>query len=118
MKKNPDPVDIHVGIRVKKQRILIGMSQAKLGKALDITFQQIQKYERGTNRIGASRLYKMSLVLGVSVSFFFEEYSKNPTEKSPPFIPHQKKSLKFMEDWAELSLEKKNAIHDLVKQMK
>jgi transcriptional regulator with XRE-family HTH domain len=71
-KKIPNPIDRHVGSRVKTRRVLIGMSQEKLGDALGITFQQIQKYEKGTNRIGASRLQSASTVLGVPVSFFFE----------------------------------------------
>ena len=69
----PDPIDIHVGSRVRLRRTLLGMSQEKLGKALGLTFQQIQKYERGANRIGSSRLYKLSQILSVPVSFFFEE---------------------------------------------
>jgi transcriptional regulator with XRE-family HTH domain len=71
-KKIPNPIDRHVGSRVRTRRVLIGMSQEKLGDALGITFQQIQKYEKGTNRIGASRLQSASMVLGVPVSFFFE----------------------------------------------
>lgn len=71
-KKSPNPVDKHVGSRVRMRRMMIGMSQEKLGENLGITFQQIQKYEKGTNRIGASRLQHISTVLGVSVAFFFE----------------------------------------------
>ena len=69
----PDPIDVHVGSRVRLRRTLMGMSQEKLGNALGLTFQQIQKYERGANRIGSSRLYKLSQILSVPVSFFFEE---------------------------------------------
>lgn len=68
----PHPVDLHVGRRVKLRRTGIGMSQERLGGLLDLTFQQIQKYERGANRIGSSRLYAISRVLEVPVSFFFE----------------------------------------------
>lgn len=71
--KAPNPIDKHVGARVRMRRLLIGMSQEKLGTALGITFQQIQKYEKGANRIGASRLQQMSEVLGVPVSYFFED---------------------------------------------
>ncbi len=70
---HPHPVDIHVGARVRLRRTALGMSQEKLGDAIGLTFQQVQKYERGTNRIGASRLYELSRVLEVPVSFFFEE---------------------------------------------
>lgn len=71
----PHPVDIHVGSRVRMRRTLLGMSQEKLGEALGLTFQQVQKYERGANRIGASRLFEISRILDVPVSFFFEEMS-------------------------------------------
>ncbi len=69
----PHPVDIHVGSRVRMRRTLLGMSQEKLGDALGLTFQQVQKYERGANRVGASRLFQISRILDVPVSFFFDE---------------------------------------------
>ncbi|MGE7416106.1 helix-turn-helix domain-containing protein [Methylobacterium tarhaniae] len=72
MKKAPDPVDRHVGHRVRVRRLLIGVSQEKLGDALGVTFQQIQKYEKGTNRISASRLRQIADMLNVPVSFFYE----------------------------------------------
>ncbi|MDY8107844.1 helix-turn-helix transcriptional regulator [Fulvimarina sp. 2208YS6-2-32] len=72
-KKTPNPIDIHVGSRVRLRRTMMGQSQEKLGEALGITFQQVQKYEKGTNRIGASRLQRISEVLNVPVSFFFED---------------------------------------------
>ncbi len=72
MKKVPNPIDRHVGSRVRMRRILLGMSQEKLGEALGLTFQQIQKYEKGTNRIGASRLQQISTTLNVPPSFFFD----------------------------------------------
>ena len=68
-----NPIDIHVGSRVRLQRMLLGISQEKLGERLGLTFQQIQKYEKGINRIGASRLYDLSQVLGVPVQFFYDE---------------------------------------------
>jgi transcriptional regulator with XRE-family HTH domain len=71
-KKAPNPTDKHVGSRVRMRRMMLGMSQEKLGDALDLTFQQVQKYEKGTNRIGASRLQQISQILQVPVSFFFE----------------------------------------------
>jgi len=70
--KTPNPVDVHVGSRIRLRRTLIGMSQEKLGAGLGITFQQVQKYEKGTNRVGASRLQAISALLGVQPSFFFE----------------------------------------------
>jgi transcriptional regulator with XRE-family HTH domain len=72
-KKSPNPIDVHVGSRVRLRRMMLGMSQEKLGEHLGITFQQIQKYEKGTNRIGASRLQAIARVMGVPVSFFFED---------------------------------------------
>ncbi len=71
--RGPRPVDAHVGRRVRLRRTILGMNQTKLGEALGLTFQQIQKYERGTNRIGSSRLYELSKVLDVPVSFFFDD---------------------------------------------
>ncbi len=68
----PRPVDVHVGGRVKARRTLIGMSQEELGNHVGLTFQQIQKYENGMNRIGASRLWRFSLILGQPISWFFE----------------------------------------------
>lgn len=72
IKKAPNPVDKHVGSRVRMRRMMLSMSQEKLGDALSLTFQQVQKYEKGTNRIGASRLQQISHILQVPVSFFFE----------------------------------------------
>jgi transcriptional regulator with XRE-family HTH domain len=72
-KKKPNPIDIHVGSRVRLRRTMLGMSQEKLGESLGITFQQIQKYEKGTNRVGASRLQQIARVLSTPVSFFFED---------------------------------------------
>jgi transcriptional regulator with XRE-family HTH domain len=71
-KKVPNPIDRHVGSRVRMRRMMLGMSQEKLGDALGLTFQQVQKYEKGANRIGASRLQQISQILQVPVSFFFE----------------------------------------------
>lgn len=67
------PVDVHVGSRVRLRRTMLGMSQEKLGEAVGLTFQQIQKYERGANRIGCSRIYQFSTILDVPVSFFFQD---------------------------------------------
>ncbi|RCK20299.1 transcriptional regulator [Thalassospira lucentensis MCCC 1A00383 = DSM 14000] len=78
----PNPVDIHVGARVRLRRTLLGMSQEKLGEAIGLTFQQVQKYERGANRVGASRLYDLSRVLEVPVSFFFDDMPDEISSKS------------------------------------
>jgi transcriptional regulator with XRE-family HTH domain len=71
--KKPNPVDTHVGSRVRLRRMLLGMSQERLGDSMSLTFQQVQKYEKGVNRIGASRLFQISKILDVPVQFFFEE---------------------------------------------
>jgi len=71
-KKAPNPTDKHVGARVRMRRMMLSMSQEKLGDALGLTFQQVQKYEKGANRIGASRLQQISNILQVPVAFFFE----------------------------------------------
>ena len=71
-KKAPNPIDKHVGSRVRMRRMMLSMSQEKLGDALGLTFQQVQKYEKGTNRIGASRLQQIANILQVPVEFFFE----------------------------------------------
>src|SRR5262245_16754522 len=71
--RRPNPIDVHVGSRVRFRRMLLGMSQEKLGEKLGLTFQQVQKYEKGINRIGASRLFDLAQVLGVTVQFFYEE---------------------------------------------
>src|SRR5262249_28105749 len=79
----PNPVDVHVGNRLRLRRTLLGMSQEKLGEAIGLTFQQVQKYERGANRIGASRLWDLSLVLNCPVSYFYEEMSDGVANSSP-----------------------------------
>jgi ribosome-binding protein aMBF1 (putative translation factor) len=69
----PSPIDVHVGSRIRLRRTLMGLSQERLGEALGLTFQQVQKYERGVNRVGASRLFDLSRVLDVPISFFFDD---------------------------------------------
>jgi transcriptional regulator with XRE-family HTH domain len=85
VKKAPNPIDKHVGSRVRMRRMMLSMSQEKLGDALGLTFQQVQKYEKGTNRIGASRLQQISLILQVPVAFFFE---------GAPNVPGQPEGLR------------------------
>ena len=73
--RSPNPVDVHVGARVRLRRKILRLSQEKLGEELGVTFQQVQKYERGSNRVGASRLWKLSQVLDVPVNFFYDGLS-------------------------------------------
>jgi transcriptional regulator with XRE-family HTH domain len=79
----PDPVDVHVGKRLRLRRTLMGYSQEQLAAAVGVTFQQIQKYERGSNRVSASRLYDIARVLNVPISFFFEDISEDVTDRRP-----------------------------------
>ncbi len=84
----PSPIDVHVGSRIRLRRTLLGMSQERLGEALGLTFQQVQKYERGVNRVGASRLFDLSRVLDVPISFFFDDMPETlsagyPTSQQP-----------------------------------
>ncbi|MBI5165675.1 MAG: helix-turn-helix transcriptional regulator [Magnetospirillum sp.] len=79
----PNPIDEHVGSRVRLRRTLLGLSQESLGEALGLTFQQVQKYERGANRIGASRLFDLSRVLDVPVTYFFDEMPAEMHAASP-----------------------------------
>ncbi len=83
----PHPVDVHVGARVRMRRTLLGMTQTDLGDALGLTFQQVQKYERGTNRISASKLFKLSQVLEVSIEYFFDEMP--PVVAASPMITQE-----------------------------
>jgi transcriptional regulator with XRE-family HTH domain len=76
--RRPNPIDAHVGGRVRLRRMLLGMSQERLGEQLGLTFQQVQKYEKGVNRIGASRLFDLAHILGVPVQFFYDEIPSAP----------------------------------------
>jgi transcriptional regulator with XRE-family HTH domain len=89
----PNPVDVHVGSRVRLRRTLLGMSQEKLGEAIGLTFQQVQKYERGANRVGASRLFDLSRVLDVPVGFFFDEMPADVAASSPAQHPGRGRPL-------------------------
>ncbi len=81
--RRANPVDVHVGSRVRLRRMLLGMSQEKLGDQLGLTFQQVQKYEKGVNRIGASRLFDLAQVLGVPIQFFYDEAPAGSGVQSP-----------------------------------
>tara|TARA_Y100000817_G_scaffold244300_1_gene196260 strand:- start:118 stop:612 length:495 start_codon:yes stop_codon:yes gene_type:complete len=93
----PNPVDVHVGSRVRKRRTLLGMSQEKLGEAIGLTFQQVQKYERGANRIGASRLWDLSRVLECPISLFFEEMDESTAGSSPRNLNIESPDIKTQE---------------------
>jgi transcriptional regulator with XRE-family HTH domain len=82
----PNPIDVHVGGRVRLRRTLLGMTQEQLGEAIGLTFQQVQKYERGANRVGASRLFDLSRVLEIPVSFFFDDLKDEAKASSPAAV--------------------------------
>ena len=92
----PHPVDVHVGGLVRQRRTLLGMSQEKLGDALGLTFQQVQKNERGVNRIGSSRLYQLSLIFGVPVSEFFEGLEKKASRRSSKDVMVKRETLELV----------------------
>jgi transcriptional regulator with XRE-family HTH domain len=77
----PHPIDVHVGARIRVRRTLLGLSQEKLGEMIGLTFQQVQKYERGSNRVGASRLFDLARVLDVPMSYFFEDMDEKPAAR-------------------------------------
>jgi transcriptional regulator with XRE-family HTH domain len=106
----PSPIDVHVGSRIRLRRTLLAMSQERLGDALGLTFQQVQKYERGMNRVGASRLFDLSRVLDVPISFFFDDMPETVSgagaerravgllEDQAP-LGHRSRSLRTCEAW-------------------
>lgn len=109
-----NPIDIHVGARVKQRRNLLGLSQEKLGDAIGLTFQQVQKYERGANRIGASRLFDISRVLNVPITYFFEEMDdlsggSTPTvsikgaSAGPPDLLNEKETLELVRAYYQIT---------------
>lgn len=126
----PHPIDIHVGKRLRQRRTILGMSQEAIGDAIGVTFQQIQKYERGVNRIGSSRLYEFSRILSVPVAYFFEELEKGPSltpntvglsEEAPPFA-HDKissrETLEIMRAYYRISDPRvRKRVFDLVKSL-
>ena len=116
MNKSPHPIDIHVGQRLKQQRILQGISQESLAKQLGITFQQIQKYENGTNRISASKLYELSQILKTPIQFFFENYQKStqPIEKSSELTT---KELHLIKNFRQLNPAQQQALTSLISKL-
>lgn len=117
-KNGPDPIDLHVGRRIRLRRILLGISQGVLGYAVGLTFQQIQKYERGTNRVSASMLYRLAQALDVPVSFFFDDLSEGLSIQAPH--PHenifiQAESLRLLRNYYASPQEIRKQIHQLLK---
>lgn len=126
MAENPHPVDIYVGQRVRERRKLLGVTQEKLGEALGLTFQQVQKYERGTNRISSSKLYELSQFLGVPIGYFFEDMAPNSASGQKvelgrgPYEDGQPSAAEARELRAvfhRLSTRKRHAVLELMKAM-
>lgn len=102
--ESPSPVDIHVGGRLRQLRALCGLSQEKLGEALGLTFQQVQKYERGQNRIAASRLFDVSRILNVPVAYFFEGYESQAYREAG-----ETEALRFADSEVQAAYEPQNS---------
>lgn len=105
----PNPIDVHVGNRIRLRRTLLGMSQEKLANLLGLTFQQVQKYEKGMNRVGASRLWDISKVLETPIGFFYEDMDKDVANQSPrTFSSNNEQQLFFEEEETDFSSDPMN----------
>jgi transcriptional regulator with XRE-family HTH domain len=128
MAKEPNPIDVHVGMRVHVRRTMRGISQSKLGDALNVTFQQVQKYEKGVNRISASRLYQISQTLDVPISYFFDQLPDNISGPKAPGLAKgegfdgdplaKQETLKLVNAYYRLpSLKLRNTVRKLVQSL-
>lgn len=106
----PNPIDLHVGARTRLRRGILGLSQEKLADALGITFQQVQKYERGANRVSASRLHKLSEILDVPVSYFFEGYNAEEPGRAYGFSDTAQEDFSWLEEKDGDLMERKETI--------
>ena len=126
--EEPHHVDVHVGKRLRLKRTILGMSQQTLAAAIGLTFQQIQKYERGINRMGASRLFEFSKILDVPISYFFEEYADTATphyggmaESGTPAFEHEdpiasRETMEMMRAYYQISSKTiRKRVFDLIK---
>ena len=114
----PNPIDVHVGNRIRLRRTILGLSQEKLASMLGLTFQQVQKYERGSNRVGASRLWDIGNVLNVPINFFFEDMNESVAAQSPRvFSSPESEPLRLSEDSADIDMDpmKRQETLELVK---
>lgn len=109
----PRDVDVYVGRRLRERRTLMGMSQENLAEAVGLTFQQIQKYERGANRISASRLYEFSTIMGVSSSWFFEGYNEKAIPEDEPDLC-RRETLEFVRSFERIPEEVQGQLKDLI----
>ena len=120
--QDPHPVDRHVGRRVQEKRLGLGLSQTALGKAVGVSFQQMQKYEKGQNRISASKLFEIAEFLNVGIPYFFEGYSSRPSvaEEAPAFDHEHsatRQSLEIGRLAPQLPLRKQKLILEMMKEM-
>ena len=112
----PDPVDVHVGSRLRALRSLAGMSQTDIADALGLTFQQVQKNERGVNRMGSSRLYQLSLIFGVPVEYFFEGLEAPASAKRADDVMTKRETLELVRAYDRITnSEMRTALRDMVK---
>ena len=109
----PRPVDVYVGQRLRQRRTLMGISQTELGEAVGLSFQQIQKYERGANRVSASRLYEFSTITGVSPSWFFEGYNEKAIAKDEPDLC-RRETLEFIRSYERIPKEEQKQLRALI----
>jgi transcriptional regulator with XRE-family HTH domain len=112
----PDPIDIHVGARVRMRRIMIGLSQQALGHAVGLNFQQIQKYERGFNRISASTLHRLAEALDVPVSFFFDALSEGPARVADNRLI-RREGLDLLRHYYRIEAATRRQVYELVRAM-
>ena len=123
MPKKPDPVDVYVGMRIRSRRIQLGISQEKLGKACNLTFQQIQKYEKGANRVSSSRLVQIGSVLKATPSYFFKDApgsnGDNNTADTVAALAYAKfidqGGMKLMEHWALMTTAERSALGEIAR---
>ncbi len=121
-KHGPHPIDVHVGHRVRGRRTLLGMNQSALGEALGLTFQQVQKYEKGTNRISASKLWKLTQILDVPVSYFFDDMPADRAGPAPsghgqaPDVLLKRETLEFVRAYYRIAdSNARKRVYELVK---
>ncbi|MGE4281644.1 MAG: helix-turn-helix domain-containing protein [Magnetospirillum sp.] len=117
----PDAIDVHVGARIRLRRTLLGLSQGELGKALGLTFQQVQKYERGANRVAASTLYRVANTLDVPVSFFFDDLPDGPGHSlsgNSDDALSRRESLELLRGYYTLPDSIRKQVYDLVKSLR
>ena len=114
----PEPVDVHVGSRVRLRRTLLGMSQTDIADALGLTFQQVHKFEKGANRISANRLYQISLIFGVPIEYFFEEFEGKKSRRSPDDVMLTRETMELVRAYYRIRDPKvREALHALFKAM-